>query len=347
VVLPQTTGAIAAGALLVFLYVISDFGAVSLLRYDTLTVRIESARLFDPTTALALALLLAAVALVVVVSERGLARRRVHTEAVAAGRQPLQAPLGAWKAPAVVFVTGVLAVGLVVPLAVLTQWTLRGIGEDRAARGIGWSEVWQPLLNTAGIAVVTAVVAVAVVLPVAYLTTRHRSRSGAVANALVVAGFALPGLVIALAVVFWVLRAPLVGGLYQTYPLLVFAYVVHFGAQSMRASQVSVSGVPRRMEDAARSLGSGRWRRLRTVDLPLMLPGLAAGAGLVLLSTMKELPATLLLAPTGFETLATRIWSATESAFFARAGLHALVLVALSALLTWLLTIRRLERLDT
>jgi iron(III) transport system permease protein len=76
-----------------------------------------------------------------------------------------------------------------------------------------------------------------------------------------------------------------------------------------------------------------------------MLPGLAAGAGLVLLSTMKELPATLLLAPTGFDTLATRIWSATESAFFARAGLNALALVALSGVLTWLLTIRRLERL--
>jgi iron(III) transport system permease protein len=344
VVLPQTTGAIAAGSLLVFLYAISDFGAVSLLRYDTMTVRIESARLFDPPTALALGLLLAFVALVVVVSERALARRRVHTEAVAAGRRPLQAPLGAWKAPALVFVTGVVAIALVVPVAVLAQWTFRGDGSG--ARGVGWSEVWQPLLNTGGIAVVTAVVAVAVVLPVAYLTTRHRSRAGALANALVVAGFALPGIVIALAVVFWVLRAPLVGGLYQTFPLLVFAYVVHFGAQAMRSSQVAVSGVPRRMEDAARSLGSGRWRRLRTVDLPLMLPGLGAGAGLVLLSTMKELPATLLLAPTGFDTFATRIWSATESAFFARAGLHALVLVALSGLLTWLLTIRRLERLD-
>lgn len=344
VVLPQTTGAIAAGSLLVFLYVISDFGAVSLLRYDTLTVRIESARLFDPPTALALGLLLAFVALVVVVSERALARRRVHTEAVAAGRQPLQAPLGAWKIPAVAFVTSVVAVSLVIPLVVLAQWTFGGDGNG--AGGVGWADVWQPMLNTGGIAVVTAAVAVAVVLPVAYLTTRHRSRAGAVANALVVAGFALPGLVIALAVVFWALRAPLVGGLYQTFPLLVFAYVVHFGAQAMRSSQVAVSGVPRRMEDAARSLGSGRWRRLRTVDLPLMLPGLAAGAGLVLLSTMKELPATLLLAPTGFDTLSTRIWSATESAFFARAGVHALVLVALSAVLTWLLTIRRLERLD-
>jgi iron(III) transport system permease protein len=344
VVLPQTTGAIAAGALLVFLYVVSDFGAVSLLRYDTLTVRIESARLFDPPTALALGLLLAVVALVVVASERGLSRRRVHTEAVAAGRQPLQAPLEAWKAPAVAFVIAVIGVALVVPVAVLAHWAFRGAD---GTGGVGWSEVWQPLLNTGGIALVTAVVAVAVVLPVAYLTTRHVSRAGAVANALVVAGFALPGLVIALAVVFWVLRAPLVGGLYQTFPLLVFAYIVHFGAQSMRASQVAVSGVPRRMDDAARSLGSGRWRRLRTVDAPLMLPGLGAGAGLVLLSTMKELPATLLLAPTGFETLATRIWSATESAFFARAGLHALVLVALSGVLTWLLTIRRLERLSS
>jgi iron(III) transport system permease protein len=343
VVLPQTTGAIAAGSLLVFLYVISDFGAVSLLRYDTLTVRIESARLFDPPTALALGLLLAVVALVVVMSERWVSRRRVHTEAVAAGRQPLQAPLGAWKAPATAAVVAVVGVALLVPVAVLAQWAFRG-GED--ARGVEWSEVWQPLLNTSGIALVTAVIAVAVILPVAYLTTRHASRAGALSNALVVAGFALPGLVIALAVVFWVLRAPLVGGLYQTFPLLVFAYVVHFGAQAMRASQVAVSGVPRRMEDAARSLGSGRWRRLRTVDVPLMIPGLGAGAGLVLLSTMKELPATLLLAPTGFDTLATRIWSATESAFFARAGLHALVLVALSGVLTWLLTIRRLERLD-
>ncbi|HUF84677.1 MAG TPA: ABC transporter permease subunit, partial [Acidimicrobiia bacterium] len=284
--------------------------------------------------------------LVVVVSERALSRRRVQTEAVAAGRRALQAPLGRWKVPAVLLVTGVVGVALVAPVAVLVQWTLRGLGNDRVARGVDWSDLWQPLVNTGGIAVVTAVVAVAVVLPVAYLTTRHRSRVGAVANALVVAGFALPGLVIALAVVFWVLRAPLVGGLYQTFPLLVFAYVVHFGAQAMRASQVAVSGVPRRMEDAARSLGSGRGRRLRTIDLPLMLPGLAAGAGLVLLSTMKELPATLLLAPTGFDTLATRIWSATESAFFARAGLNALALVALSAVLTWLLTIRRLERLD-
>ena len=72
-----------------------------------------------------------------------------------------------------------------------------------------------------------------------------------------------------------------------------------------------------------------------------MRPGLAAGAGLVLLATMKELPATLLLAPIGTQTLATRIWSTAEEGFYAQAGLASLVLIALSGALTWLLTVRR------
>jgi iron(III) transport system permease protein len=346
VVLPQTKGAISAGALLVFLYVVSDFGAVAIVRYDTLTTRIEASRLFNPTTSMALAFLLGVVAVAVVVAERTVSRRRVQTEAVAGGGSSLQARLGAWKAAALAFVSLILAVALAAPVAVLGRWTWRGLRGDAARDRVDLEGIWQPALNTAGISVVTALVAIAVVLPVAYLTIRYRSRVGGVANAFVVGGFALPGLVIALAIVFWVLQAPLVGGLYQTFPLLVFAYVVHFGAQAMRASQVAVGGVPRRLDDAARSMGAGRVRRLRTVDLPLMLPGLAAGAGLVLLSTMKELPATLILAPIGFDTLATRIWSATETAFFARAGAAALVLIALSGVLTWFLTIRRLERLS-
>ncbi|MEO2105469.1 MAG: ABC transporter permease subunit, partial [Actinomycetota bacterium] len=65
-----------------------------------------------------------------------------------------------------------------------------------------------------------------------------------------------------------------------TMPVLVFAYVVHFGALALRTAQVAVSAVPRRMDDAARLLGASRLRRLLTVDLPIMAPGLAAGAGL-------------------------------------------------------------------
>ena len=204
-----------------------------------------------------------------------------------------------------------------------------------------------PALNTAGISVVAALVAVAVLLPVAYLTVRNRSAMSGTINTVIVSGFALPGLVIALALVFWVLGTPAVRGLYQTYVLLVFAYVVHFGAQSLRTSQVAVSGLPRAVDDAARSLGAGWVRRFRTVDLPLVLPGVAAGAGLVLLSVMKELPATLLLAPIGFETLATKVWSSAESGLLGQAGVASIALVALSAVLVWLVTIRRMDRLAT
>jgi iron(III) transport system permease protein len=338
VVLPQVSGAVWAGALLVFLYAVSDFGAVQLLRYDTLTREIYASRLLDRDLSLALGLILALVALAVVAGERAVGRRRPVTAAPGA-RRSLQVPLGRWRWPAFGLVVVVLGNALAAPMSVLAYWAGRGGGlaDDL-------DELVTPALNTSLIGVVTAAVAVATVLPVAYLTGRHRTRVGGPANALVVGGFALPGLVIALAVVSWVVQAPLVGGLYQTLPLLVLTYVVHFGAQAMRSSQVAVGGVPPRMDDAARMLGAGRARRLLTIDLPLMLPGLLAGAGLVLLSTMKELPATLLLAPTGFTTLATRIWSRTEDGFLAEAGLASLVLIVLSGLLTWLLVVRRAER---
>ena len=338
IVLPQCRGAIWAGGLLVFLYTVSDFGAVKLLRYDTLTTQIFANRLFDRAQSFALALLLAVVALVVVGAERAYGRRSVPTEAMGAGRA-LVTPLGRWRLPALLVVLAVLGNALLGPVVTLGYWALRGLtGTGSGSGDLG--DAVAPTLSSAGIGVITAAVAVAVVLPLAYVTTRYRSRLGGVANTFVVGGFAIPGLVVALALVFWILNTPVLGSLYQTLPVLIFAYVVHFGAQSMRAAQVAVGGVSRGVVDAATMLGAGPARRFRTVDLPLMAPGLLAGAGLVLLSTMKELPATLLLRPTRVETLSTRIWNAAEDGFLSEMAIAALILVALSGVLTWLLVIR-------
>jgi iron(III) transport system permease protein len=200
----------------------------------------------------------------------------------------------------------------------------------------------EPAVNTTLASGMAALVGVALVLPAAYLATRHRGRLGGAADALITGGFAVPGIVVALALAFWTLNSPgAFGALYQTLPLLVGAYALHFGALALGPARVAVTSVPTRLDDAARTLGRGRLSRLATIDLPLMTPGLAAGAGLVLLSAMKELPVTLLLAPAGFPTLATRIWSAAEDAFWADASIGALVLVALSGVLTWLLVVRR------
>ena len=343
VVLPQARAAIAAGGLLVFLYVLADFGAVQLLRYDTLTRAIYANRLIDPAVAATLSLALGVLAIVVVVAQRSLAPAG-ERDARRQGR-PLVVALGRWRAAALAFTGGLLALALLAPLAVLTYWVLRGAGEGstRPTSLVANPErLIEPAVNTTLASGAAALVAVAVVLPVAYLTIRHRGRLGGAADALITGGFALPGIVIALSLAFWTLNSPgAVGALYQTLPLLVGAYALHFGALALAPSRVAVTSVPRLLDDAARTLGRGRLSRLASIDLPLMAPGLAAGAGLVLLSAMKELPVTLLLAPAGYPTLATRVWSAAEDAFWADASLAALVLVALSGVLTWLLVVRR------
>ncbi|MGH2810948.1 MAG: ABC transporter permease, partial [Actinomycetota bacterium] len=180
-----------------------------------------------------------------------------------------------------------------------------------------------------------------VTAPVAYLTSRFAGKITSAISAVIIAGFAIPGLAVALALAHWTVRAPgIFRGLYQSFALLIFAYVVHFGAQALRGSQVAFGTITNQMREAATVLGAPATRRMLSVELPLAAPGMLAAAGLVFMSTVKELPATLLLAPAGFQTLATRIWSATEDAFLADASLAALTLVALSGFLTWLLVIR-------
>lgn len=342
VVLPQARAAVAAGALLVFLYVISDFGAVQLLRYDTLTRAIYADRLLDPITSIALSLVLGVLAVAVVAMERRSARVGLRDQS-RAGRS-LTVPLRGWRTVSYGFLVLLIGFSLVAPIAVLAYWAIRGIAQgstDSASVIADPGLIVQPLLSTAGISVVTALVALLIVLPIAYRSVRRPGRLGEVLAGTVVGGFALPGLVTALAFVFFTLSTPgPLGALYQTLPLLVLAYVVHHGALALGAAQSAVAGVPQRLDDAARILGRSRPRRFLGVELPLMLPGLAAGAGLVLLSTAKELPATLLLAPPGFSTLAIEIWQFTELAAFEEAAIFALVLVAISAVLTWFLVVR-------
>ncbi|MEL7157960.1 MAG: ABC transporter permease subunit [Actinomycetota bacterium] len=184
------------------------------------------------------------------------------------------------------------------------------------------------------------------VLPIAYLVGRHRSRSGSVAHMIVISTFALPGLLIALSIRFWTLRSDLAFDvLSDTMTLLIFAYVVRFGSLAMGVTLVAVRSIPDRLHDAAATLGAGSRRRLVTIDLPVMAPGLAAGAGLVLLSVMKELPISLLISPLGYTNLATRMFSSFEDAFVAEAGIMAVVLVVLSFALSWLLVLRRADHL--
>lgn len=348
VVVPQIRGSIAAGTLLVFLYTISDFGAVQLMRYDTLTRAIETNYLARPATAFALSLLLLVLAAAVVGAERSIGRRSTF-EGDARASRPVRYTLGRWRWPAFAGVGAVGSLAIGAPMIAIIDWASGGLlrsfrGERRLT--IDAAKVVEAARNTLETSVLASVAAVLAVLPIAFLVGRYRDRFGSASHAVVIASFALPGILIALALRFWTLRSGVVGEFFvDSKALLIFAYVVRFGSLAMGIALVAVQTVPQRFRDAGATLGAGRLRRVGTIDLPLMRPGLLAAGGLVLLSTMKELPIALIIAPLGYPTLTTRIFGSFEEAFVAEAGIMAAVLVVMSAALTWLLVLRPAEHL--
>ncbi len=344
VVLPQLRPAIFSGGLFVFLYSISDFGVVQLMRFETLTRSIYANRIFDREVSLGLSLELAVLAVAVVLLERGISGRSSTAPSTRSG-PPVPIVLGHWVLPATAVVALTVSLALGVPVAVLIFWVVRGSSSGAGFALVeGAGSLIGPLLASTVVGLIAAAAALTLTLPVAYLTERFRTRMARPADTLIVAGFAIPGLALALSLVYATVGSggPL-AGLYQTFPLLIAAYVLHFGAHGLRAGQVALVALPERVDDAAKMLGARRFHRLWRVDLPLMRPDLLAGGGLVLLSVMKELPASLLLAPAGFQTLAMKIWGSTESAYFADAAAFSLALVVLSGVLTWVLVIRRGE----
>lgn len=335
VTLPQLRPAIAAGALLVALYTLSDFGAVSLLRYETFTWAIYlQYTSIDRMAAAGLSMVLVIMAMVILfieVHSRG--RARYHRSAVSSARPPAYSRLGRWRWPAFGFCTLFILLSLIMPISVLGYWLIRGV-----SAGEPFQVVWSSALNSGYVSLLAVIVTVVAALPVAILAVRYSGRISGLLERATYIGFALPGIVIALALVFF--GANYATPLYQTLGLLIFAYVILFLPQAVGAIRSGLLQISPRLEEAARSLGRTPRQTLTTVTLPLVRPAILAGAALVFLTTMKELPATLILSHIGFKTLAISIWSATSEVFFARAAVPALLLILVSSVPMAFLVIR-------
>ena len=336
VTLRQLRPAIAAGSLLVALYATSDFGAVSLLRFETFTWAIyqQYQTAFDRSIAAVLSLLLVVLAAGILIAE-GYSRGRLRYFRTGAGtaRTHRVARLGRWRWPAAGLCATLAGFALALPIAVLLYWLVRG-----ASAGEPLSLLWTATRNSLYVSVLAAVAAVVLALPVAGLAVRHAGRLSSAIERASFTGYALPGIVVALALVFF--GANYAGPVYQTVWLLVFAYVVLFLPAALGAVRSTLVQISPRLEEAARGLGSRPLQVMTGVTLPLLRPGLLAGAALVFLITMKELPATLILGPLEFNTLATSIWSAADEAFFARAAAPALILILTSSVPMAFLVVR-------
>jgi iron(III) transport system permease protein len=212
---------------------------------------------------------------------------------------------------------------LVMPISVLLFWLFRGIS---VGRGVG--EVWDETFRSVGISVLAAAIAAVAAFPVAMVTTRRRNKFSDVAESAVWATYSIPHIAVGVAIVGFALAV--VRPLYQSLALLLLTYAVMFLAQALSTAQDSLKRASPDLEDASRGLGRGALATLRHITVPLAAPGLLAGFALVFLSVMKELPATLLLRPNGFETLAIRIWSTTGEGFYTQAAVAGLALLAVS-----------------
>jgi iron(III) transport system permease protein len=225
---------------------------------------------------------------------------------------------------------------------VLTWW-LAGLGADGM-----WMDRVTDTVDAALASLLAsglgAIVAAVLAIPVALLLVRAPGRLPHTIESVIYAGYALPGLVAALGLTYFATRTAF--WLYQSLALLIVAYVIRFLPQAVGATRSAIERIDPALESAARGLGRSTAGVLRVVTLPLAGPGIAAGAILVFLTAMKELPATLVLRPTGFETLATEIWNQTSVSDYPEASLPALVLVALSAIPLWLLVIRPVAGVD-
>lgn len=335
VTLPHLRPAWLSGGLLVTLHVLGDFGVTSLMRYPTFSAAIyqQYTAAYDRVYSAWLALMLLAVTGLTLWLEARL-MRGVFLARVSPGgaRQPPRVPLRGWTLPAWVFVGLLAGAALVVPLGTVAYW-LRLEQNPYALAGL-W-DATRSALTAAGVAALTTT---ALAFPLAYIGNRYAGRAARVTERVAYLGYATPPLAFALALIFFVLRAA--PGLYQTFSLLILAYTLHFVAEAIGPIRTSLARATPRLEEAARVLGAGPGRTLWRVVLPLMRPGLLASAAFVFLSVLKELPLTLLLAPTGFDTLARNVWTYTEEAQYAAAAPYALVLALGGALLT-ILILRR------
>jgi iron(III) transport system permease protein len=331
----QCRGTLAAGSLLVALYVLSDFGAVATMRYDAFTWVIYGAYRagFNPTRAAVLALVLVLIALVLVAAEamaRGRAVTTMTSRAVIRPRPIRLRRHAVWLQAMAVLVA---VVSLAFPMWRIVVWVTRFGTED----GVG--DVASALWGSVRYSIVAAVITVLVALPIGLLVARYRTRASLLLERSTYVTHALPGIVVAISMVFIGVRV--FRPVYLEAPLLVLAYVALFLPLAVGGIRSSAEQIPLGLDDVARSLGSPPMSVVRRVNLPLIAPGIASATALVTLAAMKELPVTMLLRPTGSETLATRLWTYTTVSDYAGAGPYALAIIVFVAIPTAIATGRR------
>lgn len=339
-VLPRLRPAISGGALLVALHLLAEYGVLAMMRYQTFTTAIlqqYAVGFSDVRGSLLASVLLVLCLLVLTVEVVARGRARVSRMGAGAAQRPVPLALGRWRVPSLLALGLVVALAVAVPVVVVLRWLLVGTSQRAVAGGEGTTlaELAVVTGSTLGLALLGGLLAVVLALPGALLLDRRHGPGAVLLERVTFVASALPGVVIALALV--TLTVGWVPWLYQTVLVLLLAYAILFVPRAMVSLRSGLAAAPPELSEAARSLGQGGAGVLTRVVMPLVAPSALAGFVLVALAIATELTATLILAPTGVETLALAFWGASDELDYAAAAPYAAVMIALSAPLTVLL----------
>lgn len=336
VTLGQARMAILGGCTLVALVLLAEYGAFEILGYNTFTTEIftELQTGFGVPTACVLSLVLVLVSLVVLAAEacgRGRGRGRVGHAGRLAQRASRPLRLGRATFPVLIGL-GLLAAGaLGVPVGAIFYLMIEG-GRSTLPNASIASAAWHTAFYSGAAAALSTVMA----LPVAVLAVRHHGRARMILEKSTYIVLAIPGVVIALALTYFSNQYAS-GFLYQSSALLIAAYAILFFPLALVCVRASVAQSPLSLEEVARSLGQRRLSVLARVVLPLVGPGLAAGFCLVFLSAVTELTATLILLPTGVQTLTTQFWAFQTDLAYGQAAPYAAIMVGIAVVPSYVL----------
>ncbi len=341
VALPLARPAIAAGTALALMETLSDFGTVQFFGVDTFTTGIYRTwfGMGERLAASQLAVCLVGLVLLLTATERWFRHRAKYYQSGSRQALPSYQLSGIRALAAQVICTLPLLLGFVIPALALLQLTWANLDKTLNLR------FWQAILSSLKLAGMTAVLAVLVALLMAYGLRLRPSRGMAAAVRLALLGYAIPGSVIAVGILIpigqfdqWlagglnaagIATGMLLGG---TLVALVFAYLVRFLAVSFGAVDSSLTRIKPSLDEAARSLGQSPQQTLLRVHLPLIRSGLLTAALLVFVDVMKELPATLIVRPFDYETLAVRVYQLASDERLAEAAAPALAIVLVGVL---------------